>query len=273
MSCNADTVQLKTMLACLARSYAVRAHRPRLPRRGLADAPKADAPKADAEPIAWPWYLKVLGAGAAVGGATTTVVLLLTHERGIRASADAVAPALVDVVRSQFPFKDEDPERRAYVKRLAAELAAAPRRARAGGRDAVVDPTATGAEARAALGGGRDDLDLAFDDVDAAADDASVDAAAADDAAAPLALERAVARRGASVWASQIVPAPSAADVDAGNRALVEQLEAKKVEIGAELASGRRQVDDVQAEVEAIDARLRELRGGGGRARWWRRGS
>ena len=54
---------------------------------------------------------------------------------------------------------------------------------------------------------------------------------------------------------------------------VAEQLEAKKVEIGAELASGRRQVDDVQAEVEAIDARLRELRGGGGRARWWRRGS
>ena len=248
-------------------------------RRALSEqaAPKTEAAS---EAIKWPWYLKALGLGAGVGGAGTTVVLVLQHEYGIRAKVDAVAPALVDLVRSRFPFKDEDPDRRRYALTLErARREGPPHAVLAGGKRVLLDGATPASAARTALGEGVGDLDLAFEDEPDVDDgrggggggDAPSDAHDGDDAPStrPFALERFVARRGASVWAANYNVAPTAAEVEVGKRDAILALEDRKRDIGADLASGRRQVDDVQAEVQAIDDRIRDLQTGGKRRWFW----
>lgn len=239
-------------------------------RRRVSDAPPKEGGK-EKEAAGWPWYLKLAGYGGAVGGTGLVGVLLLQNEINLRHSADAIAPQVVDLVRGQWPFPDEDPERRAYVKAIENELASGSRVvfSASTGRRAVLPPTTLMSDARAAVGCGHD---LAVDFEDVRDDDVGGALGAAEEEAAPapamLPLERLAARRGPSVWAPPPRD-PSEHDADAERKARIGGLKERRARIGEELAGGMRSVDDVTAEVAAIEKSLRELEGKGGG--FWRR--
>ena len=89
--------------------------------------------------------------------------LLMHHELGFRRFCESVSPSLVDLVRQRYPFADEDPERRAYVKQLEAELAT-PRTVAFNGRRVEVAGGASASECREALGIACDlDIDIDLD--------------------------------------------------------------------------------------------------------------
>ena len=214
-----------------------------VPGRVLQDIPKARPEKG------WPWYLKALGASAACAGTGAYIALLMHHELGFRRFCESISPSLVDLVRQRYPFADEDPERRAYVKQLEAELAI-PRTVSFNGRRVEVDGEASASECREALGIACD-LDIDVEDVEGV-DEVMV---AEEAVRRPSQLEIAVARCGASVWA----PLPPQIPTE-GPTAQIEELEARKRKIGDDLASGVLRVDAAQPEVDAIESRLRELR-------------
>ena len=112
----------------------------------------------------WPWYLKAIGASAACAGTGAYIALLMHHELGFRRFCESISPALVDLVRQRYPFADEDPERRAYLKKLEAELAT-PRTVAFEGRRVEVDGEASASECRDALGIACD-LDIDIEDVE-----------------------------------------------------------------------------------------------------------
>ena len=236
------------MTSLMLHRIASRAARPPpRPLRRLSTAPPAAAPEKAPEK-GWPWYLKAVGASAACAGTGAYIALLMHHELGFRRFCEGVSPALVDLVRQRYPFADEDPERRAYVQKLTEELAT-PRTISFDGRRVEVAAGASASECREALGIACD-LDIDVEDVD------GVDEIVAqDEARRPSQLEVAVARCGASVWA----PLPPQIPTE-GPTAQIEELEARKRKIGDDLASGTLRVDAAQPEVDAIEARLRELR-------------
>ena len=214
-----------------------------VPGRVLQDIPKARPEKG------WPWYLKAIGATAACAGTGAYVALLMHHELGFRRFCESISPSLVDLVRQRYPFADEDPERRAYLKKLEAELAT-PRTVAFEGRRVEVAGGASASECREALGIACD-LDIDIEDVEGV-DEVMV---AEEELRRPSQLEIAVARCGASVWA----PLPPQIPTE-GPTAQIEELEARKRKIGDDLASGALRVDAAQQEIDAIESRLRELR-------------
>ena len=196
----------------------------------------------------WPWYLKAIGASAACAGTGAYIALLMHHELGFRRFCESLSPALVDLVRQRYPFADEDPERRAYLKKLTEELAT-PRTVAFDGRRVEVAAGASASECREALGIACD-LDIDVEDVE------GVDEIVAEEEARrPSQLEIAVARCGASVWA----PLPPQIPTE-GSTAQIEELEARKRKIGDDLSAGVLRVDAAQPEIDAIESRLRELR-------------
>ena len=215
----------------------------RAPRR-LSTAPAAEK----APEKGWPWYLKAIGAYAACAGTGAYIALLMHHELGFRRFCEGVSPALVDLVRQRYPFADEDPERRSYVKKLEVELAT-PRTISFEGRRVEVAAGASASECREALGIACD-LDIDVEDVEGV-DEVMV---AEEAVRRPSPLEIAVARCGA-VWA----PLPPSIPTE-GPTAQIEELVARKRKIGDDLASGLLRVDAAQPEVDAIETRLRELR-------------
>ena len=140
--------------------------RPRL--RRLSAAPPAATPEKAPEK-GWPWYLKAIGASAACAGTGACVALLMHHELGFRRFCESVSPSLVDLVRQRYPFADEDPERRAYVKKLTEELAT-PRTVSFNGNRVEVAGGASASECREALGIACD-LDIDVEDVEGAEGD------------------------------------------------------------------------------------------------------
>ena len=229
-------------LATMLLRQASRAARRSPPRRLLSTAPATPEK-------GWPWYLKAIGASAACAGTGAYVALLMHHELGFRRFCESVSPSLVDLVRKRYPFADEDPERRAYVKKLTEELAT-PRMISFEGRRVAVAAGASASECREALGIACD-LDIDIEDVDGV-EEVMV---AEDEVRRPSQLEVAVARCGASVWA----PLPPQIPTE-GPTAQIEELEARKRKIGDDLASGVLRVDAAQPEIDAIETRLRELR-------------
>ena len=195
----------------------------------------------------WPWYLKA-SAPAACAGTGAYVALLMHHELGFRRFCESISPSLVDLVRQRYPFADEDPERRAYLKKLTEELAT-PRTVSFNGRRVEVDGEASASECREALGIACD-LDIDIEDVEGVDEPIALE-----EARQPSQLEIAVARCGASVWA----PLPPQIPTE-GPTAQIEELEARKRKIGDDLAAGVLRVDAAQPEIDAIETRLRELR-------------
>ena len=232
----------------LLRRAALAARPPPRPLRRLSTAPPAATPEKAPEK-GWPWYLKAIGASAAAAGTGAYVALLMHHELGFRRFCESISPSLVDLVRQRYPFADEDPERRAYVKQLEAELAT-PRTVSFNGNRVEVAGGASASECREALGIACD-LDIDIEDVEGV-DEVMV---AEDEARQPSQLEIAVARCGASVWA----PLPPQIPTE-GPTAQIEELEARKRKIGDDLAAGVLRVDAAQPEIDAIETRLRELR-------------
>ena len=236
------------MTSLMLHRIASRAARPPpRPLRRLSAAPPSAAPEKAPEK-GWPWYLKAIGASAACAGTGAYVALLMHHELGFRRFCESISPSLVDLVRQRYPFADEDPERRAYLKKLTEELAT-PRTVSFNGRRVEVDGEASASECREALGIACD-LDIDIEDVDGV-DEVMI----AEEARRPSQLEIAVARCGASVWA----PLPPSIPTE-GPTAQIEELEARKRKIGDDLASGTLRVDAAQPEIDAIETRLRELR-------------
>ena len=237
------------MTSLMLHRIASRAARPPpRPLRRLSAAPPSAAPEKAPEK-GWPWYLKAIGASAACAGTGAYVALLMHHELGFRRFCESISPSLVDLVRQRYPFADEDPERRAYLKKLTEELAT-PRTVSFNGRRVEVAAGASASECREALGIACD-LDIDIEDVEGADDPIDV----AEEARRPTPLEIAVARCGASVWA----PLPPQIPTE-GPSTQIEELEARKRKIGDDLAAGVLRVDAAQPEVDAIEARLRELR-------------
>ena len=244
--------QLATMLLRQARRAARLPPRPlgRLSTEKTYASAKAGNLLNEAPPAkGWPWYLKAIGASAACAGTGAYVALLMHHELGFRRFCESISPSLVDLVRQRYPFADEDSERRAYVKKLEAELAT-PRMISFEGRRVEVGGEASASECREALGIACD-LDIDIEDVEGV-DEVMV---AEEELRRPSQLEIAVARCGASVWA----PLPPQIPTE-GPTAQIEELEARKRKIGDDLASGVLRVDAAQPEVDAIETRLRELR-------------
>jgi len=220
------------------------------PRR-LSDRPSAVPQMPDAPAKGWPWYLKALGASLAAAGTGAYIILLMHHEKGFRQFCDDSVPALVDLVRERYPFDNEDPIYRAYLKTLAVDLVT-PRTVAFNGQRVAVDGGASASACREALGIACD-LDIGVDDADGGPEVFVEEEAVT----RPSPLEIAVGRGGASVWAP--VPQLLVASQN-GNASLIDDLEAQKRKIGDELASGKLRVDAAQPEIAALENRLAELR-------------
>ncbi|KAJ1447072.1 hypothetical protein M885DRAFT_544100 [Pelagophyceae sp. CCMP2097] len=236
----------------------------RLPRRLLFRARFSSVPPAAEKPSPpFPKYLIAIFSAAGAAGVATVGVLTLTHEPGLRCAAESVAPGAVDWLRKRGNFPDEDAEYRAYAARLDKELfadrAAVPVAVRGAVLDEALPANTTVEDVRGKVGLVVGQLDLDFADLSPMADDEHYDEAVSRTAAYDLEV-RINDQVSASLWAPPVrAYEPSAAEALEQKRSQLEALNSRRAQLGAELQSGRREVDDVRAELAAIDDRIREL--------------
>lgn len=205
----------------------------------------------------FPGYLTALLGGVGVGACGVVGVILLTHEPEIRSNVESVLPWLVEAVRQRFGFADEDKKKRAYVEQLERELLSDTVTVRAQGASVDLDPATSVADACRALDGAHP-FDLRADDLPVHVEEDEEEASQA------WGLEAVVtAHLGGSLWSPpDELRAPTAEELAQGKREALKSLDARKLELKAQVASGQRDVDDANAELKAIDDRRRQLRGG-----------
>lgn len=209
------------------------------------------------KPAAFPRYLTAILGGVGVGACGVVGVILLTHEPEIRTNVESVLPWLVEVVRQRLGFPDEDQNRRAYVVRLERELFSDTVTVRAQGASVDLDPTTSVADACLALDGAHP-LDLRADDLPVHVEEEVEEESQLSGLEAVI-----TAHLGASLWSPpDELRAPTAEELAKGKREALKSLDARKLELKAQVASGQRDVDDANAELKAIDDRRRQLRGG-----------
>lgn len=180
-------------------------------------------------------------------------VLVLTHERGVREYAEERIPSLVEFVRERVGFADEDKAEREYRQRLHKELFETTVCVRAAGTSMEMDPSTKVSEALDKLFVSHP-LDLAVDDLSSGEEEVEQEHELILDVTS---LEKlANAHLGASLWS---VPATRETSPDDDRQQAIDALEKRKLELREQLNSGRLNVDDVDAELKAIEERLREL--------------
>lgn len=206
----------------------------------------------------FPRYLIALFGSACAAGVGVVGVLVLTHEPKIREAVELVAPAVVSLVRDKIGFADENISERQYRAKLQQELFSDAVCIRAGAENAELRPRTGVSEACRRLSVSHH-LDLTADDLPPVVDDATVE-----DPRSVTNLEKLATSHGApSLWAvpHDLAQRPLSAQTPQERKQALEALEERKRILQHELTSGRRDIDDVNAELRAIDQRRRELRG------------
>lgn len=207
----------------------------------------------------FPRYLVALFGSACAAGLGVVGVLVLTHEPRIRDAVELMAPTVVSLVRDKIGFADENVSERQYWAKLQQELFSDAVCVSAGGETAEFGPRTGVSEACRRLSVSHH-LDLTADDLPPIVDDA----ATADESRSVTKLEKLATSHGApSLWAvpHDLAQRPLSAQTPQGRKQALDALEERKRVLQHELTSGRRDVDDVNAELRAIDQRRRELRG------------